>query len=165
MQILNRVTVVMCLLGVSGWAWAAPIPLSPGAWKMQMEIPGMPAQAAAMMARDMPEVCVRPGMSHPPLSPQAKARIKAMHCRILHESGSGTHWKATESCPAEGSRPALTVAMNMTVAPNHKSYVQKSRILQGPGAGMPTSTMRGTWVGPTCPPSSQAPLPAVPGES
>lgn len=158
MHTLKRLAFTACLLAFSGWACAAPIPLAHGAWKVRMSMPGVPPQVATMLNQDIPEVCLRPGAVQPPHMP----RPAVDRCRVLQESGTVSHWQGTEFCPASGQQPAIRIAMTLAIGPHHKSYVQTSHVLQGPGAGMPPSVMRGTWVGPKCPASPSKPMPAMP---
>lgn len=158
MGLFKKIVVASCLLGFYGAACAGPIPLKWGAWKLQMEMPGVPAKVEAMMNHALPEACFGPGMRTPPQSPQSLA----MHCRTLHSSGNLSFWQATEFCPASAHSPALTVHWSMRVAADHQSYVQTSRVIRGPGADMPASVIKGTWAGPKCPVSVSKPMLVTP---
>lgn len=143
----NRVTLGLLTAAFPILAMAAPVHLLPGAWRVQMampNIPGMPAQAMAMMNREMPEVCVRPNSNHPPLSPQARAE----DCHVLHSSTVGDRMTAVMACQIAGHLTHYEVVMD--IAPDRKSFVEHTQILQGPGAGMGATTLRGTWVSPSC---------------
>ncbi len=119
-------------------------------------IPDMPPQMAAMMHREMPEICIGPGMTHPPISPQAQAN----HCHTVRSRVSGNQITIIEACDVAG-HPMRTRSIT-EVSADGKSFVEHSKILQGFGVGE-TTTMRGSWVGPTCPnPSQDSGLPAGP---
>ncbi len=111
-------------------------------------IPDMPPQMAAMMHREMPEICIGSGMTHPPISPQAQAN----HCHTVQSRISGKQITVIEACDVAG-HPMRTRSVT-NVSADGKAFVERSKVLQGLGVGE-TTTMRGSWVGPTCPSPSQ----------
>jgi hypothetical protein len=119
-----------------------------------MHIAGVPAQAASMMNHLPPmEVCIRPGMTHPPLSPQAKAA----HCRVLHESQSGQKTYLTFFC----AKPApVTEHLVQTVSDQGKRFTQSSGgAFHGYSGQM---TISGRWISAQCRPQSPTALPSQP---
>ena len=143
-------------LATLGSAWATPAPLTPGEWQVrtQMHIAGVPAQAASMMNHLPPmEVCIRPGMTHPPLSPQAKAD----RCRVLHESQSGQKTYLTVFC----AKPIPTTDhIAQTVSDQGKRFTQSSTATSHGYRSQ--TTLSGRWISAQCRPQSRTPLPSQP---
>ncbi len=151
---------ILAFLLFPGLACASGVTLRPGAWRMEMDFPGaadLPAQVRAQMRHALPEFCIRPGRTRPPMNPQARAD----HCRILHTESSGNENRTVYTCRVNGQ--PLRVRATVRVAANRRSFVERTQVLQGPGAGMGANTLRGTWVGPHCPADHGNPPAAGPG--
>ena len=126
-------------------AVAAPLSPLPGTWVSRMSLPNVPPQVQSEMDRMLPEFCIRKGETHPPLSPQARAD----HCRMLSQKPLEGGSRVVYACRARGQ--SFRVQTDIRVAPNRKSFVEHTRVLRGPGAGMGETTISNTWVGPRCP--------------